>query len=219
MLQIFVGFDPNELVGFHVFVQSVLSRTDPNKVSITPVCGQKGDASNVFNKARFEVPYRCGFRGRAIWMDGSDMLCRADISELPDLLESGCDLAVVHHTYSTKYPVKFLGQPNVDYPRKNDSSVIVFDCGNYPWRKFTPEYIARSSPADLHRFKDIKVDRIGDLPKEWNWLVGEYEFNPAAKVAHFTIGLPCWPEYRDWDYADEWRAELAKVNHYMASDR
>src|SRR5690349_17682486 len=122
MIKVFVGLDPVEMVGFHVFVQSVLRRTNPNKIQIIPICGDKGTASNTFNKARFEIPYRCGFRDRAVWMDGSDMLCRADIAELPDLLETGCDLAVVRHNYSTKHPVKFLGQANEDYPCKNDSS-------------------------------------------------------------------------------------------------
>jgi hypothetical protein len=216
MLNLFVGLDPNELVGFHVFVQSVLRRTDPNKVAIHPVCGQRGDASTTFSKARFEIPYRCGFKGRAVWVDGSDMLCRADILELPDLLEPGCDLAVVHHTYSTKYPTKFLGQPNPDYPRKNDSSVMVLDCGNYPWRKLTPEYVAKSTATHLHRFEFLKDERIGHLPKEYNWLVGEYDYNPGAKIAHFTIGGPWWPAYKDCDYADEWRSELKKVNHFQS---
>jgi hypothetical protein len=215
MLKLFVGLDPNELIGFHVFVQSVLSRTDPNKIEIIPVCGSKGTASNAFNKARFEIPHRCGYRGRAVWVDGSDMLCRGDIQELPDLLEPGCDVAVVKHNYSTKYPVKFLGQSNDDYPRKNWSSVVVYECGNTVWRKVTPEFIANSRPSELHRFSFLKEDRIGDLPREWNWLVGEYPYNQDAKIAHMTVGLPCWAPYKNCDYADEWRAELAKVNYFQ----
>lgn len=214
MLKLFVGLDPNELIGFHVFVQSVLSRTDPNKVEIIPVCGSKGTASNAFNKARFEIPYRCGYRGRAVWVDGSDMLCRADIQELPDLLETGCDVSVVKHEYSTRHPTKFLGQPNEDYPRKNWSSVMVIDCGNYAWRKLTPEFVSNAKPSELHRLSFLKEDRIGDLPKEWNWLVSEYDHNPEAKIAHFTVGLPCWPKYKDCDYSQEWRDELRMVNHF-----
>ena len=30
---------------------------------------------------------------------------------------------------------------------------------------------------------------------------------PKAKLAHFTRGGPWFDEYRDCDYADEWRAE------------
>jgi hypothetical protein len=216
MLNLFVGLDPNETVGFHVFVQSVLSRTNPNKVTITPVFGNKEDASNTFGKARFEIPARCGYRGIAVWMDGSDMLCRTDIADLPDLLETGCDVAVVPHIYSTKYATKFLGQPNEDYPRKNWSSLMVMNCGNYPWRKITPEYVACAKSSHLHRLEFLKDERIGYLDKEWNHLVNEYEYNPDAKIAHFTIGLPCWAPYAKCDYADEWRAELRKVNHFAS---
>jgi hypothetical protein len=214
MLKLFVGLDPKEIVGFHVFVNSVLSRTNPNKVSIHPVIGEKGTASNTFNKARFEVPYRCHFNGQAVWLDGSDMLCRTDILELPDLLEGGHDVAVVKHNYSTKHGTKFLGQSNEDYPRKNWSSLMVFDCGNFAWRKITPDYVAKSSASHLHRLEFLKDERIGELDKDWNHLVGEYDYSPTAKIAHFTIGLPCWPAYRDWDYADEWFNERRKLNHF-----
>lgn len=215
MLKLFVGLDPKELVGFHVFVQSVLSRTDPNQVEIIPICRTKGSASNTFNMHWPEIPRRCGFRGRAVFVDGSDMLCRADILELPDLLERGCDVAVVQHCYSTKYPTKFLGQSNEDYPRKNWMSVVVFECGNSVWR--TLEEKAKGKPASyLHRLEFLPDDRIGDLPRTWNHLVGEYPYDTEAKIAHFTIGLPCWPAYKHWDYADEWRQELQKVNYFEA---
>jgi lipopolysaccharide biosynthesis glycosyltransferase len=212
-IRLFVGVDPRETVAFHVFVQSVLDRTDPNRVSIHPVIGEQRDGSNRFIYARFLIPHMCGYRGRAIWADG-DMVCRADIRELWDMYEPGFDVMVVKHNYSTKHPTKYLGQRNEDYERKNWSSVMLMDCANYPMRKLTPEYVAKSTGRHLHRFEFLKDDRIGDLPKEWNWLVGEYGPNPEAKLVHFTIGTPCWPAYKTWDYADEWRAELKKVNHY-----
>lgn len=213
MLKLYCGYDPAEKVGFYTFLESVLSRTDPNKVEIIPICRDKGSASNRFNMHWTEVPRRAGFRGRAVYADGCDMLCRADILELPDLLEPGCDVAVVQHNYSTKYPVKFLGQPNEDYERKNWASLIVFDNGNAIWH--TLEEKIRDKPwSYVQRFGFLKDSRIGELPREWNWLVGEYPFNPDAKLAHFTIGGPWWPEYQNWDYADEWRAEWKKVNYH-----
>jgi hypothetical protein len=217
MFKLFVGRDPVEIVGFHVFVESVLDQTNPNKVQIIPISGHKGTASNIFNIDRFRVPERCGYKGRAAFADGSDMLCRTDILALADQLEEGCDLAVVKHEYSTKHPTKFLGQPNEDYPRKNQSSLMVFECGNTIWRNpsFT-EMLKAGKPGPLHRFQFIKhEERIGELDKEWNWLVGEYEYNPNAKIAHFTIGLPCWPAYKNCDYADEWRDYLKKANHFQ----
>jgi hypothetical protein len=214
-IRLFVGRDPAETVGYHVFIESVLRRTDPNKIIISSIAGDKGDASNVFGKARFLVPYMCNFNGWAIFADGSDMLMRADIKELWDLRETGYDVMVAPHCYSTKHPVKFLGQPNDDYPRKNQSSLMLMYCGGYPWRKITPEYVKQATSSHLHRFEFLKEDRIGELPKEYNWLVSEYPYNPEAKLAHFTIGLPCWPSYKNCDYADEWRQELRQVNHFQ----
>jgi lipopolysaccharide biosynthesis glycosyltransferase len=209
-IQVYVGYDPRESVAYHVCCHSVLARTKA-QVSFTPVCGSMDDASNTFSKARFLVPYMQGFRGKAIWLDG-DMLCRADIAELYGQLEHGCDVAVVQHNYSTKHPVKYLGQRNDDYPRKNWSSVMVMDCGNYPWRKLTPEYVSKSTGAHLHRFEFLKDERIGDLDKDWNHLVSEYEPNPQAKIAHFTIGIPSF--YPRCEFAAEWWNELKAMTYH-----
>jgi hypothetical protein len=210
-IPIYVGYDPREPVAYSAFVSSVIRRTDPNGVSFHAIAGARDDASNVFGKARFCVAERQGFKGWAIWADG-DMLCRADIRELWGLRESGYDVMVVKHEYSTKHPIKYLGAPNDDYPRKNWSSLMLIDCGNFPWRKVDSEYVGEASSKHLHRFEFLKDERIGDLPKEWNWLVSEYEYNPEAKLAHFTIGLPSW--YPKCDYADEWREELKAMNYY-----
>jgi hypothetical protein len=204
MIPIYVGFDSREPVAYHVFCHSVATRTRA-EVSFIPLSGERGDASNSFGKVRFEIAARQRFNGWAIWADG-DMLCRTDIAELWKLREPGFDVMLVKHDYSTKHPVKYLGQQNDDYPRKNWSSLMLVDAGNHPWRKVTPEYVAKSTPAHLHRFEFLKDERIGDLDKEWNWLVGEYDHNPQAKIVHFTVGIP--PFYPRCDYADEWNQAL-----------
>jgi hypothetical protein len=213
-IRLYVGKDPRETVGYHVFVESVLRRTDPNKISITALTGDQEDASTSFSKARFLIPELCGYRGWAIFMDGSDMLCRADIRELWSLRKPGYDVMVVPHEYRTKYPVKFLNQMNSDYPRKNWSSVMLIDCGNPVWRRPMYKDLLKGPAGHLHRFEFLEDERIGHLPLEWNWLVGEYGYNPEAKLAHFTIGLPVWSAYRDWDYADEWFTERRHANHF-----
>jgi hypothetical protein len=63
----------------------------------------------------------------------------------------------------------------------------------------------------LHRFEWLRnefIDLVGDIPKEWNWLVSEYEYNPDAKLVHFTIGTPCFDDYSRCDYAEEWGMAL-----------
>ena len=48
---------------------------------------------------------------------------------------------------------------------------------------------------------------MGELPIEFNHLVGEYAPNPDAKIVHFTLGTPCFEGYEEQEFADEWRAE------------
>ena len=64
-----------------------------------------------------------------------------------------------------------------------------------------------STGKELHRFKWLDnefIDLIGNIPKSWNWLVGEYDYSEYANLVHFTIGTPCFADYKDCNYADEW---------------
>jgi lipopolysaccharide biosynthesis glycosyltransferase len=212
-IRLFVGMDRREPVAFHVFTHSVLTRTKA-QVSITPVSGEQRDGSNSFIYQRFLVPWMCGYNGWAIFADG-DMLCLGDIQELWNLRQPGFDVMVVKHEYGTRHPVKYLGQRNEDYLRKNWSSLMLINCGNYPWRKVTPEYVSKASGKHLHRFEFLKDERIGDLPAEWNFIVGELEPIPDVKIAHFSIGLPCWSPYKDWPYAREWLKEREQMNYFQ----
>lgn len=212
-IPIYVGFDPREAVGYHVFCHSVLSRTKA-QVSFTPVCGvREPGASNTFSKARFEIAARLGFKGWGMWAE-ADMLCRADIQELWDLREPGYDVMCVQHSYSTKHPQKYLGAKNEDYPRKQWSALMLVNAGNFPWRRITPEYVRQAKPSHLHRFEFLKEDRIGHLPATWNFLVGEQDPVDDVKIAHFTVGTPCWKQYQSWPFAKEWLKEREAMNYY-----
>jgi lipopolysaccharide biosynthesis glycosyltransferase len=213
MIPIFVGYDPKEAIAYHVFCQSITTRTKA-RVSFTPVTGEQRDGSNAFIYERFLVPWMCDYKGWAIFADG-DMICRGDIEELWNLRSRGYDVMVAKHDYKTKHPVKYLGQKNEDYPRKNWSSLMLIDCANFPWHNVDPKTIKTMTGKELHRFEFLDEDRIGDLPLEWNWLVSEYAYNQEAKIAHFTIGTPCWPEYRNCDYADEWRKERDAMLYFQ----
>jgi hypothetical protein len=71
-------------------------------------------------------------------------------------------------------------------------------------KKLTKEYVNTATGLELHQFKWIEENEIGGLPLEWNWLVGEYPFNPTAKIVHFTRGGPYFEAYKNSEYADEW---------------
>ena len=59
-----------------------------------------------------------------------DMICQTDIKELLDLKDNSKALQVVKHNYKTKAHQKYLGNINQDYPRKNWSSVILWNCAH-----------------------------------------------------------------------------------------
>jgi hypothetical protein len=221
MIRIFAGFDPREAVGFHAFVQSVLERTSA-PVSLTPIGGTEGqrDGTNAFTYSRFLVPWLCDFQGFAIWCDGADMLALGDLAELWAVRSGWHAVQVVKHSYRTKHPRKYVGTAmeadNVDYPRKNWSSVILWDCGHYMNRVLTPEYVAEHEGAHLHRFAWIPDERIGELSGEWNHLVGEQPFNAGAKLVHFTVGIPGFKRYARSEYVDEWQAAVSRAQRGIA---
>jgi hypothetical protein len=56
----------------------------------------------------------------------------------------------------------------------------------------------------LHGFQWVPDEFIGELPDEWNHLVGVKAPNPEAKLVHFTLGIPSMPGYAACEHAAEW---------------
>ena len=217
MLNVFIGFDPREAVAFYTLAHSIVERSSI-PVSITPLMRaqlgklywrERGPTeSTEFSMTRFLVPALSEYRGWSLYMD-CDMLCRADIAELAETIQDEKAVLVCKHEYVPKTERKFLGQVQTKYARKNWSSLMLFN--NARCRALTPEYVNTATGLDLHRFAWISDAEIGELPLEWNWLVGEYARNPSAKIVHFTLGGPYFEEYRDYDYAEEWFAERRQM--------
>lgn len=222
MIPLYVGFDPREAIAYHTFCQSVLNHSS-RPLSFVPLALPllKGyeethtDGSNAFIYSRFLVPHLQNYKGWAIFCDG-DMLCRADINELWKLRDDSYAVMVSKHKYKTKHKTKYVGTSmetiNVDYDKKNWSSVILWNCDHPCNRILTPEYVMGSTGRKLHRFEHLTEDDIGEIPLEWNWLVGEYE-KSDAKLVHYTLGVPIIPAYEDSIYADEWFKTVLQINH------
>lgn len=224
MIPIYTGFDPREEAGYHVFTSSVIERAS-EPIGIMPLHlpmfrgfyskGQR-DGTNAFIYTRFLIPYLQDFRGWAMFCDGADMLCRADIADLWALRNEYMAVMVAKHDYTPKSGRKYIGTKmeadNEPYPCKNWSSVMLINCAHFRWRQMTPEAVANMSGHALHRFAWINDQAIGSLPLEWNWL-DEYGENPDAKLLHWTNGVPAFPHYANAPHADEFRRQLGVVNH------
>jgi lipopolysaccharide biosynthesis glycosyltransferase len=161
--------------------------------------------STEFSFSRFLVPRLAGFEGWALFMD-CDMLMRVDLTELWKLRDERYAVQVVKHEHVPLEEVKFLGHTQTKYQKKNWSSVMLMNCAKC--HALTPEYVNRASGLELHQFKWLGDDAlIGALPARWNHLVGYDAPDPAAALAHFTIGGPWFKEFAHCEFADEWRRE------------
>ena len=155
-IPVYIGYDPREAIAFHTCVNSII-RHATQPVSIHPLAlnllegyeETHTDGYNHFIYSRFLVPHMTGYSGRAIYIDG-DMIVKDDIAKLCNETKnfSSWDVAVVKHDYKTKMPVKYLGSVNEDYPRKNWSSVMIFNCNMMPCKRLTPEFcLLYTSPS------------------------------------------------------------------------
>lgn len=219
MINIFIGYDHREAIAYHVCVNSII-RHSSVPISVTPLAlstlrgytENHTDGSNQFIYSRFLVPHFTNYSGWALFIDG-DMLLREDISKLWELRDNSKAVMVVKHNYKTTKANKYLGSKNEDYPRKNWSSVILWNCSHPSNLKVTPEFVQQSSGADVHRFTWLDDTEIGELPIEWNWLPDEFGANNDAKLVHYTLGTPCFHDFATTPMADEWHRERIYVEY------
>lgn len=213
MIRIFVGYDAVETVAFTTLSHSIQARAS-EPVSITPVKLEQLRSiftrprnalqSTDFAFSRFLVPWLCGFEGWAIFMD-CDMLALADVAELWRLRDPRYAVQVVKHQHVPEEDRKFLGAQQTRYEKKNWSSLMLMNCARCT--ALSPAFVNVASGLELHQFKWLDSDReIGELPSDWNLLVGYDAKRINAGIVHFTKGGPWFPEYALCDYAAEWFA-------------
>lgn len=220
MINVFIGFDPDESIALYVLAHSIQSRCSL-PVSITPV--NLRQLTNIFDRpshelqstefafSRFLVPYLSNYSGWSLFMD-CDMLVLDDIAKLWALADDNYAVKVVKHIHIPIETTKFFGQKQSTYEKKNWSSVMLFN--NARCSVLTPEYVNTASGLELHQFKWLSDEGlIGDLPKSWNHLVGYDSYKEEVSNVHFTVGGPYFKEYENCDYSREWFAEKQKMLH------
>ena len=226
LLKVFIGYDPVESVAWHAMAHSILVRSSipvsiipVNVANLKEIYTRERDPkqSNEFSFTRFLVPYLSDYQGYAVFFD-CDMMLRTDISEILNVTKAQPDKAVyvVQHNYEPRDDIKYLNAVQYKYPRKNWSSVVLWDCAHPANKKVTADFVNTATPMELHRFQWLEDDQIGELDVRWNWLVGEYDQPPSdVKNVHWTVGGPYFDEYKDADFASDWFAESEKMNYCM----
>ena len=219
MINIFIGYDSKEKVAYNVLSHSIIQNST-KPVAITPIAlnhlrddfvrERNALSSTEFSFSRFMIPHLMNYQGWALFMD-CDMLMFEDVSELWRMRDDSKAIQVCKHDYVPKEKTKFLGQTQTAYPKKNWSSFMLMNCKKCS--SLTPDYVNRASGLELHQFKWLESEElIGDLPLEWNWLVGEYEYKEDVKNVHYTKGGPWFEEYARCDYSQDWFKNLEECN-------
>mmetsp|Transcript_26003 Transcript_26003/g.41771 ORF Transcript_26003/g.41771 Transcript_26003/m.41771 type:complete len:293 (+) Transcript_26003:100-978(+) len=214
----YLGYDSHEDVTFEVAKYSMekyssvpiqvipLKRKELRKQGVYKRA-QDPKQSTEFTYCRFFVPFLNNYKGWALFAD-DDFLWLGDIAELLDQVDDKYAMMCVQHDYAPTESVKLAGRPQSSYPRKNWSSMVLYNCGHPANANLTLDMINAGTGSFLHRFSWITDDAlIGSIDYEWNFLVDWYK--PYAekrmpKAVHYTEGGPWFPDYRHTDYAEVW---------------
>ena len=224
MNKVFVGYDPREDIAYQVCKHSIARRN--KEVLVRPLVQKELReagwytrpvdplSSTEFTFTRFLIPELCDYKGWALFMD-CDMILLTDIQELFDQANEKYAVMCVHHDYTPREGLKMDGQKQSIYPRKNWSSVMLFNCGHPSNKQINSSVVNDTNITGkyLHRFSWLKDSEIGELSHEWNWLTDWYKEpeDGKPKLLHYTEGGPWFENYRDCDYHKEWKIELADM--------
>lgn len=229
-VKIFIGWDSREPIAADVCQFSIeknstvpidiqMLKQDDLRERLLYTRPRDSQSSTEFTFTRFLVPKLMDYQGWAIFCD-CDFLWLGDIKDLIAQADDQYAVMLVKHDYRPQNTTKMDGQRQEYYPRKNWSSMILFNCGHPKNQWLTPYHINRATGQELHRFSWLTDQDIGTLAPEWNWLVGWYHqpWDGVPRALHYTEGGPWFTNYQDCEYADVWsdyraRLESTRVSH------
>ena len=215
---IYIGYDTREDIAYQVSKFSILQRS--KNVSVIPLKlddlkekglywrGEDKLGSTEFTFSRFLVPKLNDYKGWALFCD-CDIIFLEDINNLFNLKDDKYAVMCVQHDYTPKEETKMDGKQQTLYPRKNWSSLVLWNCGHPSNQKITKKLINEPETTGkyLHRFSWLEDQEIGSIPHHWNWLAGWYKepIDGKPKAIHYTEGGPWFENYRDCEYHQEWK--------------
>ena len=220
---VFVGYDTREDIAYQVCEFSI-KRFNAN-VAITPLVQHELRqkkiywreidklASTEFTFTRFLVPHLMNFKGWALFID-CDIVFLEDVNNLFSLADDRYAVMCVKHEFNPKPGLKMDGQVQTVYPRKNWSSVVLWNCAHPSNEKVTVDSVNNPNfdGAYFHRFSWLKDEEIGDLPCDWNWLVGWYNKDDGVpRAIHYTEGGPWFKNYRNCEFNQDWKRCLQEM--------
>ena len=216
MNTVYIGYDSREKIASDVCEYSLRTTTEePIDIKYLKLHelrqqgiynrGEDTLGSTEFTFTRFLIPYLQDYKGWAIFCD-CDFLWLTDIDKLFAQRDDKYVVMCVHHDYTPKEGTKMDGKQQSLYPRKNWSSMVLWNCGHPSNQVVIPSMVNKETGKFMHRFSWLKDEEIGSVSHEWNWLEGWYKepIDGKPKAIHFTEGGPWFENCQDVDYADLW---------------
>jgi hypothetical protein len=213
---VYVGFDSTNYgqeLAYEVCKRSIKKYN--NFVNVIPLKKKELENKKIFNRkdntgsteftyTRFLVPHLQKYKGWALFCD-SDFLWFYDIEKLfKEHNDEKYAVYCVKHKYENcNDSFKMDGRKQEWYPRKNWSSLMLFNCSHPSIKNLNLENINNQIPKWLHRMEWCKDEEIGELDKSFNYLVNYYD-DDNFKALHFTDGGPWHEKYRNVDYGNLW---------------
>lgn len=164
--------------------------------------------STSFAIARFFTPL-LAHSGWCLFVD-CDVVFLRDAAELVALADPQYAVMVVKHQVGNVGGEKMDGQVQTAYPRKLWSSVMLWNLDHPANRRLNVQMLNQWPGRDLHAFGWLSGDEIGELPGEWNWLVGMQDKPANPAIAHYTLGTP--ELIVECPHADLWENEAKECN-------
>lgn len=205
-MKIFIGYDKRFDAAYRVAKHSVLQID--NTLEVIPLKIDKLKnylwrekdplASTEFTITRFLVPYLSDYMGYSLFVD-CDVLFKENPRNIIKEIEHSSDVYCVPHNYTPFQDIKMDNRKQHVYPRKNWSSVMLFN--NYQCQYLNLRYINSATPSELHQM--MWAQSIGKLDPKWNHLVGYYN-HPNPSIIHYTDGGPWISGYENCEYSEEW---------------
>jgi lipopolysaccharide biosynthesis glycosyltransferase len=162
--------------------------------------------STEFAFTRFLVPALQRYQGWALFTD-CDVLWVDNIASLYSAADDQYAVMVVKNTHVPTNVRKIDSQVQQAYPRKNWSSVVLWNCGHPDNRALTPEVVNTAKGSFLHGFEWLPDNKIGALEPGWNYLVGHSSRKVKPRLLHYTDGGPWFDHMKNVPFAGWWTNE------------
>ena len=226
-LNLYIGYDTKEKIASDVCEYSVKKNSSINLTVDLLIKKNLEEKKLLYRKddklidlaitfSRFLVPFLNEYKGWAIFCD-CDFLWTGDIKRLLDKKDEKYAVMCVQHDYNPKSEIKMDGRQQLMYPRKNWSSMVLWNCSHPANKKIDINMVNNETGKFLHRFGWLEDKLIGNLDYKWNWLVGWYEetSNNKPEAIHFTEGGPWFENYKNCEYSKIWsqyKEEMEKID-------